>query len=278
MDSKQIFRTYIDSYYKLNWLDENDKIAQREQDVKWYYCGVGKDFNSDLVKQTLDKIFTNEKNLFLCISGTKSYSCLKSEVIDIIGSTLHKKEIGLMNESCDMIVHFNIYGTFKYGIVPKLPKSRLKPKNQITDVSFNAHIVQTTTRRYADLIGKILKQLSKDLSKDYGGNVEHLWIDLVLTENGKIFPFRVQKRVTERSTYTEYYSYNVAHYSLKPDFKILEELSLDEEICSYLLQLLYQSTLVLEEKRQKLKGFDVVSFRSNFLSICQKLGYFIESN
>ena len=83
------------------------------------------------------------------------------------------------------------------------------------------------------------KQLRPEFSKiavhysgDYGGSIENLWIDLELSEMsipafGKPpKPFRYQKRVSGASRMglpAVPDSYNVGHYSVRPDFEFLKE-------------------------------------------------------
>ena len=144
------------------------------------------------------------------------------------------------------------------------------------EVSFNANMTDSDyTRKIATIINKHIGNLENELHKDYGGSMEHLWIDFQLIEDHKTYPFRFQKRVGIPSSFTEFYSYNVGHYTVRPDFVKLQILSSEEEICSYVFELLYKSTQVLEEKQKKLEGFNVIAFRLDFLSACKKLGYII---
>ena len=103
--------------------------------------------------------------------------------------------------------------------------------------------------------------------------MEYLWINLDLIEKFKSFPFRFQKRVSQPTSYTEFYTYNVGSYSVRPDFEKLRSLSSDYEICSYIFGLLYQSTQVLVDKQNKLDGFEITKFRLDFLSALKKIGY-----
>jgi hypothetical protein len=57
------------------------------------------------------------------------------------------------------------------------------------------------TEHIADLVRPHLDKLSRFLSGDYGGNMEHLWIDLELcpldADRRDPFPFRFQSRRDE---------------------------------------------------------------------------------
>jgi hypothetical protein len=67
-------------------------------------------------------------------------------------------------------------------------------------------------------------------------------------------------------------SENVGHYGVRPDFDTLLGLSLGD-VVSYALSLVYDSTVVLIEKRKKLGGFDAAAFRSDFEDFCAAAGY-----
>lgn len=64
--------------------------------------------------------------------------------------------------------------------------------------------------------------------------------------------------------------FNVGHYSVRPDFFELLQVS---DVVAYALQLIYDSTTVLIDRQKKLGGFDALKFRLDFLKGCQKLGY-----
>lgn len=276
MDAKQLFRLYQNKYHLTNWLNENGELAQKEGDVKWSYCGVSKDFKSEIVSQAINNTFT-EDELYLCISSNKSSLVLKSIVVDEIGNILHKKEVGIMNKSCTTILFFSQYGTFKSGIIREFPDSRPRPAGTPLKVAFHANMIEKSTKKVAEIISNHFGNLEMELNKDYGGSMEHLWIDVELVSSHDAWPFRFQKRVNNPTSYTEFYSYNVGHYSIKPDFEKLRELSSDEAICSYVFGLLYESTQILIDKQKKLEGFNATAFQLDFLSACEKLGYSLDS-
>jgi hypothetical protein len=153
------------------------------------------------------------------------------------------------------------------------------------EVGLHANMCDLTTERIASALHSPFKAIGKDLSKDYGGTMNHLWIDFELIERrpGRRLPrsFRFQKRVggsspdkltgLPRGVYE-----NVGHYSVEPDFNELLRVPLDS-VVSYVLGLIYASTSVLVEKQKKLGGFDAQTFRSDFLTICRRHGYSIDS-
>jgi len=131
----------------------------------------------------------------------------------------------------------------------------------------------------------ILDELAKQLSGDYGGIIEHLWIDLELSEmtikafKKPPYPFRFQKRVAGRSHFglpDVPDSYNVGHYSVRPDFSKLRKFSLNQCV-KYCVKLIYESTTILIEKQKKLNGFDALRFREQFKIISKNMGYDLDA-
>ncbi len=148
-------------------------------------------------------------------------------------------------------------------------------------VGLHANMCDSTTERIADALHAPFKAIGRDLSKDYGGTMNHLWIDFELIEAHAArrppWSFRFQKRVggsspdkltgLPRGVYE-----NVGHYSVSPDFQELRSVPKDS-VVSYVLSLIYVSTSVLIEKQKKLGGFDAERFRSDFLTTCRQHGY-----
>jgi hypothetical protein len=151
-------------------------------------------------------------------------------------------------------------------------------------VGLHANICDRTTERIADALHAPFKAIGRDLSKDYGGTMNHLWIDFELVEDDAVqrppWSFRFQKRVggsspdkltgLPRGLYE-----NVGHYSVRPNFQELRTVP-HESIVSYVLNLIYASTSVLIEKQKKLGGFDADKFRSEFIAACRQHGYEIQ--
>ena len=148
------------------------------------------------------------------------------------------------------------------------------------EVSFHANMCDEATREIAKILRDAFEIIEKDLSNDYGGTMEHLWIDFELIESHAMqrppHPFRFQKKVGGsifkltglRTTVYE----NVGHYSVRPDFQKLLRMP-SASVASYALSLIYASTSVLVEKQKKLGGFNVQRFRADFLSSCRKHGF-----
>ena len=277
MDTKQLFRLYQSKFYLTNWLNEHGELAQNEGEVKWHYCGIKDEYKSDVVSAAINNTF-QEDEVYLCISSNSSFLVPKSTTAKEIGSFLHKKEIGVMNKSFTKMIEFATYGVFKIGRIREFPKNRVKPKEKPLKVAFHANIVDKNTEKISEVIRSRLENLEKELNNDYEGSMEHLWIDLELVEshltNRAAYPFRFQKRVSIPTSYTEFYSYNVGHYSVKPDFGKLRELLSEESICSYVSELLYESTQILIDKQKTLGNFNTTAFRADFLSACEKLDYY----
>lgn len=147
-------------------------------------------------------------------------------------------------------------------------------------VSLNANKCDQSTAQIAKTLRVAFDIIEKDVSKDYGGTMQHLWIDFELiqshAEQRPSWPFRFQKRVGGSifkltGLPTPVYE-NVGHYRISPDFRRLMGTPLDS-VASYALSLIYASTSVLIEKQKKLGGFDAQKFRLDFLSQCRNHGY-----
>lgn len=147
-------------------------------------------------------------------------------------------------------------------------------------VQFFANHCDTSTSDIASDLSTIFDELACKLESDYGGTIEHLWIDFELSEMSiKAFgtlpkPFRFQKRVSGASRLglpAIPDSYNVGHYSVRPDFDILKSNSKEQNV-KYSIELIYQSTELLYEKKKRLAGFDVDKFRRKFKSASQEIG------
>jgi hypothetical protein len=151
------------------------------------------------------------------------------------------------------------------------------------EVSLNANMVDQQMSRIADILRAAFKPIAQDVSIDYGGTIQHLWIDFELiqsfAERRPPFPFRFQKKVggsvCRLSGLPTPLCQHVGHYSVRPDFQKLLSLPL-ESVASYALSLIYGSTSVLLEKQKKLGGFDASRFRTDFLASCQKHGFEID--
>jgi hypothetical protein len=147
------------------------------------------------------------------------------------------------------------------------------------EVSINANMCDRATERIASALHAPLRVLSRALSQDYGGTMEHLWIDLELIERcGKRpWAFRYQKKVSGSAAAKltgvpmPVYEHG-GHYSVTPDFAALARVPI-ESVVGYVLTLIYLSTSVLFSERRELGDFDVQGFRSQFRASCERHGY-----
>lgn len=138
-----------------------------------------------------------------------------------------------------------------------------------------------STAHIGFILREAFKPLGIALSKDYCGEMQHLWIDFELIrhhwEGRPLRSFRFSKKVgggwcpllgmpTQPKE-------NVGHYNVVPDFDVLMTLK-EDRIIPYAMTLLYDSTAVLISKQKRLGGFDAAKFRADFHSYCSNLGYF----
>jgi hypothetical protein len=153
------------------------------------------------------------------------------------------------------------------------------------EFALHANICDLETQRIAKVLREAFDPIAKDVHNDYGGTMQHLWIDFELVESHaerrKPFPFRFQKKVGGgifkiTGTRTPVHE-NVGHYSVRPDFQRLKLLPL-ESVAAYALSLVYASTSVLIEKQKRLGGFDAQKFRSDFASSCKAHGHEVDGH
>ncbi len=151
-------------------------------------------------------------------------------------------------------------------------------------VAIHANIVDQSTTKLADVLRSIFKSLTDKLQGDYGGSMEHLWIDLELVEDhakadgSPRHSFRLQKRVSGRGRFglpAIEDRLNVGHYSVRPDFSRLHSLPISAST-EYVIKQIYDSTEILISKHKRLNGFDAQLFRSRFANCCEELGFNIQ--
>lgn len=148
-------------------------------------------------------------------------------------------------------------------------------------VAFHANVIDEDTQAVAAALDPVLKNLGHGLGGDYGGSIEHLWVQIEMLanlarEDGRArHPFRFQKRVSGRSHFGLPANpdwFNVGHFSVRPDFALLVSPPV-EHVIEHVLQRVYCESAVLLEKQKKLGGFDAGLFRQRFLVECASLGY-----
>ena len=149
-------------------------------------------------------------------------------------------------------------------------------------VEFHANVVDQGFLQVADALRPILETISAELEGNYGGMMEHLWIDIELAEysskedGSPRHPFRFQKRVSGQSPPFGLPkipdSFNVGHFSVRPDFQSLAMMQ-DEEAVLHLLSSTYRGTGILRTKSKRLGGFDAGLFRTSFRNACRTIGY-----
>ena len=129
-------------------------------------------------------------------------------------------------------------------------------------------------------MSEVFALIEKDVSKEYGGTMQHLWIDFELSQFGidrrPPFPFRFQRKVgggvSKLTGLRTPLFENVGHYSVRPDFDLLLNLPLPL-VAAYALNLIYASTSILIEKKKRLGGFEAECFRANLADSCARHGY-----
>ena len=149
------------------------------------------------------------------------------------------------------------------------------------EVGIHANVSDLATYKVAGALRPVFAGLSSQLCGQYGGVMEHLWIDLELVArftNARgipRYPFRFQKRVSGRSQLglpSVPDNFNVGHFSVRPDFALISTLPAEQAI-RYALSIIYGALEVLLAKQKKLGNFDAVLFRQRFHEYCQSAGY-----
>ena len=133
------------------------------------------------------------------------------------------------------------------------------------------------THHIAALVRPHFDELSRVLSGEYGGNMEHLWIDLELcpldADRRDPFPFRFQKRVApprELKAVGAKEHFNVGHFGVRPDYFELARVPMSEMRC-YLARLIYEATKTLENRKQ-IGDFNLRAFRARFARFLEASG------
>ena len=147
--------------------------------------------------------------------------------------------------------------------------------------ALHANMCDQSTQHIADALYEPFRQVSAGVSGDYGGTMEHLWIDYELLKprgaSDRSGAFRFQKKVggTSKDPITGLPRgtwYNVGHYSVVPDRAILLSAPA-EDILGLALSEIYRSTSVLLKQKRRLGAFDVHRFRADYVAVCSAKGY-----
>jgi len=146
-------------------------------------------------------------------------------------------------------------------------------------VLLNANICDQQTSAIANALHEPFNTIAHEVSGDYGGKMDHLWIDFQLVDYDlsarKSWKFRFQKRVSGHSRLTginDPPKFNVGHYSVAPDYQHLVAIPL-ANVTGYALRLIYDSTSILSTKAKSLGDFDADGFRSQLASVCASHGF-----
>ena len=126
------------------------------------------------------------------------------------------------------------------------------------EVRLYANILEVATESIADILQDVFPNIEKDVSKNYGGTIQNLWISFELRRFGidrrPPFPFQFQKKVGgsvfKLTGLMMPVWENVGSYSVRPDFDKLLHIPLDT-VAPYALKLIYDSTSILIEKKKK---------------------------
>lgn len=272
MESKEIYRLFnkLHTFSRVQDIFNDKKYTDTHIHNEYDYLGEGDTFQKDNFEEMLIEFFGNVP-LYVSININKSYLAMPTELTPLILPYVGKKEIQIMNQEMTKIVIFNGFGSFAKGHLIHYPKSREREQGTPLQVKFYDNISENKYKKVSYALDDILPKIKQALNQDYGGTMEHLWINLLLVEHYKPFKFRFQKRVNDGDFY-----YNVGHYTAVPDFTILDTLNDENEIRQYALSVFYHSMQILEKKSKQLGGFNAKKFRQDFKNACQEFGIYFE--
>ena len=156
-------------------------------------------------------------------------------------------------------------------------------KKNDMEVVIHANVYEESLSDVVQVVRPLFDELGKRLSGEYGGVMEHLWIDLELIESrasqdGKPrHAFRLQKRVSGHSRFglpaiTD--KFNVGHFGVRPDFAFIATQPKAHTI-KHVLTRIFETSSVLLAKQKRLGGFDASRFREKFYEECSSLGYLL---
>jgi hypothetical protein len=143
-------------------------------------------------------------------------------------------------------------------------------------------VVDQGIEHLADVLQPHLEELSRRLSREYGGRMLHLWIDVELSPSHQDlrppWPFRLQKRVS-LARFARRHGLpvpdapdptNVGHFSVRPGPAELADIEL-HDIPAHVIGLIHRESAFLEQLSARLGGFDAAAFRQDILRYQQEI-------
>jgi hypothetical protein len=133
----------------------------------------------------------------------------------------------------------------------------------------------------ADQLHPHLDRLSRRLSRDYGGHLQHLWIDVELSpshtdDRPAPWPFSFRKRVSGAHSARKFGlpalpdSMNVGHFSVRPDHAELAATDL-QDVPAHVIRLIHRDAAVLERNSRRLGGFNALALRQDIVDYLKEI-------
>lgn len=157
------------------------KYAEWITEEEWTENNTKEKYETERVITEINSFFEDE-DIYISTSEMSSKTT-KKDAVQQVSELVCKRNVRLANHDFNKIMEFTRHGVFRKGISLERIKSRQRPLGQPLEVSLHANICDYSTKKVADALRNPFDIIGKELSKDYGGIMEHLWIDLELVES-----------------------------------------------------------------------------------------------
>ena len=110
MESKLIYTASEAMKLKIFWT----KVAE---DSEWTYFGDDIEINRNIVNESINNYFPNDKSLYISWKRQQSFEANKIETIELIEKLLGKESFFVWNTQFKKVIEFNRIGVMRRGQV-----------------------------------------------------------------------------------------------------------------------------------------------------------------
>jgi hypothetical protein len=93
---------------------------QPTEDIGWLYCGLSDDLKTDLLDESINKHFQDQK-IYLILYRKETCEIATVDAIATIASTIDKRDFSLWNLDFKKVMDFNKIGIFRIGTCTATP-------------------------------------------------------------------------------------------------------------------------------------------------------------